>query len=236
MLLLISLAALSGESPTASSPDVPARYEAAWVACRNDKLDFSAESTSAELRGCEALIAADAVDDEVKAIAHTNLGMLMSQASFFVTAKDELDTAIKLNPRLAPAYYNRALLHQSINEPDLAIRDYASAIGLNPKMVEAFANRGIIYAQSGKIDLAIADFTKEIELEPNVIDGYSNRGIARARSGQLEAALTDFDRAIALAPNDPQTYEDRARLYRKMGRESDAVADEAKAAALPKPQ
>ena len=221
----------AGPARVDASGDVPAKYEPAWTACRNETLKLSADD---EMAGCETLIAAgNDVDNEIKAIAHANRGMLMAQFSYLATAKDELDAAIKLNPKLAPAYYNRAMIHAAEGEMDLAVTDYSSAVALNPKMVEAFVNRAIIYAESGKTDLAIADFTKVIELEPNVADGYANRGIALARSGQLEAALADFNKAIAVAPNDPEQYTNRANLYRKMGRETDAADDEAKAVALP---
>src|SRR4051812_15666607 len=134
MMLVMLVAALAADVAPPASADVSAKYQAAWTACRNEKLDFSQEGVDAEMKGCEALIGAGSeVDNEIKAVAHTNRGMLMAQASFLATARDELDTAIKLNPKLAPAYYNRAMIHAAREEMDLALADYGSAIALNPK-------------------------------------------------------------------------------------------------------
>lgn len=199
MLVMFVAALAAGAAPPASA-DVPPKYEAAWTACRNEKLDFSSEGISAEFKGCEALIAAGSdVDNEIKAVAHTNRGMLMAQFSYLATARDELDTAIKLNPKLAPAYYNRGLLRERTGEADGAIADYSAAIAILPKMIEAYVNRGIIYAGAGKRDLALADFTRVIELEPGNADNYENRAHLLRDMGRGPEADADEAKAKQLA-------------------------------------
>jgi tetratricopeptide (TPR) repeat protein len=198
MSLLLLLAAIA--EPALNTPsEVPAHLQAAWVACRNEKLDFSSEGFANEIEGCEALIKAKDVDSEVKAIAHTNRGMLMAQASFLVTAKDELDEAVELNPKLAPAYYNRALVLEATGDPKGAIADYSAAIEINPKMAEAFINRGIARAKIGDLAPALADFNKAIELEPTDADLYENRAHLLHQMGRQNEAEADMVKAKDLA-------------------------------------
>jgi tetratricopeptide (TPR) repeat protein len=198
MSFLLWLAAIADPASGMSS-DVPAHHQAAWIACRNEKLDFSLESLGNEMEGCEALIAADDVDDEIKAIAHSNRGMLMAHASFLVTAKDELDRAIKLNPKLAPAYYNRAMVFEATGDRKGAIADYSTAIEINPKMVEAYINRGIARAKAEESVLALADFNKAIELEPGSVDLYENRAHLLRAMGRVKEAEADLVKVKELA-------------------------------------
>jgi lipoprotein NlpI len=196
MSLLAMLAFLSAEPAAPLSGDVPPAYEKYWALCRNQKGDISVLD---EIKGCEALIDGDGIDDEIKAVAHANRGMLMAHTIFKETAKDELDTAIKLNPKLAPAYYNRALLANATGDPEAAVADYSKAISLVPTMAEAYINRGIIYATSGRSELALADFNKAIELEPGSADLYENRGHLLQDMGRSAGAEADFARAKELA-------------------------------------
>jgi tetratricopeptide (TPR) repeat protein len=193
---LMLLAVLAADPAPAVSGDVPPNREADWRLCRNEKGDIS---SSDELKGCEALIAADDVDNEIKAIAHANRGMLMAHTAFQMTAKDELDEAIKLNPKLAPAYYNRALLLAATGDPQSAVTDYSAAISILPTMVEAYINRGIIYAESGQSELALADFTKAIQLEPGSADLYQNRAALLRHMGRAAEAEADDAKAKQLA-------------------------------------
>jgi len=193
--LLFFVAVLAGDSAPATSGDVPAKYEAAWAACRNENLKGSFNH---EMTGCGALIAAEEVDNEIKAIAHANRGMLMAQAGLLVTAKSELDEAIKLNPKLAPAYYNRGMVFEATAHAKAAIADYSAAITALPTMVEAYINRGIIYAQSGQSDLALADFNKAIELEPGSEDLYENRAQLLREMGRSAEADADLAKAKLL--------------------------------------
>ena len=196
MSWLMLLAALIADPRPTASGDVPTAQEANWTLCRNEKGTISVGD---EIKGCEALIAANDVDNEIKAIAHTNRGMLMGQMSFFETAKSELDEAIRLDPKLAPAYYNRALLLAATDDPKSAVDDYSMAISILPKMVEAYVNRGIIYAKSDQSALALADFSKAIELEPGNADNYENRGQLLHKMGRVTEAMADMHMAMELA-------------------------------------
>lgn len=194
--LLALLAAQAAVPPSPASADVPPAREAAWTACRNEKLTLAVAD---EMKGCEELIAAGDVDDGIKAVAHANRGMLMGLASQFAAAKEEMDTAIKLNPKLAPAYYNRALLAASSGDTKAAVADYTKAIEIVPVMTDAYINRGIIYATSGRNEAALADFNKAIELEPGSADLYENRAQLLQAMGRPAEAEADLAKAKELA-------------------------------------
>ena len=53
----------------------------------------------------------------------------------------DFNKAISIRPDAAPAYLNRALLHQLQNQHPLAIDDFATAIGLTQNQAEPFGDR-----------------------------------------------------------------------------------------------
>ena len=54
--------------------------------------------------------------------------------------------AIRLNPKLAQAYYNRGMIYRKKGDHDKAIADFTEAIRLNPKDATPYISRGIAYA------------------------------------------------------------------------------------------
>jgi len=52
----------------------------------------------------------------------------------FERAIADFDQAIRLNPRYAAAFYNRALVHLDAGDKELAIADYRQALTLNPNL------------------------------------------------------------------------------------------------------
>ena len=77
----------------------------------------------------------------------------------------DYDTAIKLKPDYARAFYNRGRAYAKKGLYDQAIADFYAAIRLKPDYALAFDNRGRIYAKKGLHDRAEADFTRARELK-----------------------------------------------------------------------
>ena len=71
--------------------------------------------------------------------------------------------AIRLDPKDAFAYYNRAKSHMDAGDFDRAIADFTEAIRLDPKKSSrAYCNRGSAYEQKGEHNRAIEFFKKSI--------------------------------------------------------------------------
>lgn len=69
-------------------------------------------------------------------------------------ALKELDEAIRLDPRLARAYYERGLAKQCLGRSQEGLLDYDRAIELDPKDPYAYYARGLHYAGEGRLDRA----------------------------------------------------------------------------------
>ena len=98
--------------------------------------------------------------------------------------------AIRLDPKHAKAYNNRALAYDAKGDFDKAIADLTEAIKADPNYAQAHRNRGVVYGEKGDRDKMIADFTEAIRLDPELCRGLSQprpclRLEGRARQGDF---------------------------------------------------
>ena len=142
------------------------------------------------------------------------------------------DEAIRVNPKNAIAYGNRALAHSYLTEYAEAIEDNNIAVSLDPKYAGAFRNRGATYAALGQHQQALEDYNKAIALDPNDAIVYNNRGNSYDDLKQYEHAIQDYDKAIALNPKYATAYYNRGTCYDKLGQYKQAIQDYDKVIAL----
>ena len=140
--------------------------------------------------------------------------------------------ALKLNPQLVDAYYNRGFAYDEEGKFDRAIKDYTKAIELNPSDDSAYNNRGRAYGKKGDYDRAIADYTKAIELKNDYAVAYYNRGFAYTKKGDYDRAIADYTKAIELKNDYAVAHNNRGFAYTKKGDYDRAIVDYTKAIEL----
>jgi|GEM_PF-3916430 len=153
-------------------------------------------------------------------------------------AREDYDSAIKLNPKRMDYYYKRAINKQD-NNSDQAIADFSIVLRMDPNNAEILYNRGYSYFSSGKYSLAIADFSKVISLKPDYAEAFCSRGAAyffrnygnKSESDYLKA-MSDFNTAIKLKPSYSQAYYYRSLAYSKKKDFIHAIADQKKQLSL----
>ena len=140
--------------------------------------------------------------------------------------------ALKLNPQLVDAYYNRGFAYDEEGNFDRAIKDYTKAIELNPSDDSVYYNRGFAYGKKGDNDRAIADYTKAIELKNDHAGAYNNRGKAYTIKGDNDRAIADYTKAIELKNDHAEAHNNRGRTYEVKGDNDRAIVDYTKAIEL----
>jgi tetratricopeptide (TPR) repeat protein len=78
----------------------------------------------------------------------------------------DLNEVLRLDPRHASAYYNRAEAYQRLGRPQEALADLDSAVGLDPGQTWNWCERGRLRARMGDAATAAADLEKCLELLP----------------------------------------------------------------------
>src|SRR5215470_18659458 len=79
-----------------------------------------------------------------------NEGLKLHEAGKPKEAIREYDRAIKANPKLSDAYFNRGNAYYDLGEDQQAIKDYSQVLRLNPKDAEALYNRANAYRRLKK--------------------------------------------------------------------------------------
>lgn len=83
----------------------------------------------------------------------------------------DYNKVLKMDPRMAFAYYNRGNLKLKLKKFQRAIDDYSLAIKLEPRMAEAYYNRALILLYLKENKLACKDLSKAGEL--GISDAYN---------------------------------------------------------------
>lgn len=84
---------------------------------------------------------------------------------------NDYDRAIRLNPRLIYAWFNKGNIYYAAGDFTSAMQCYGEAIKIDPSFGEAYFNRGLTYLQSGNKNLAFSDLSKAGEL--GVLPSYN---------------------------------------------------------------
>src|SRR5262249_9231445 len=84
------------------------------------------------------------------------LGVIFSQRGNHAEAVRQIDVALKINPKAAPAHYNRGKALQELKRVDEALASYDRALAVKPDYADAFNNRGIALQALKRFDEALA--------------------------------------------------------------------------------
>ena len=141
------------------------------------------------------------------------LGINKAKERDFEGAIENFNRAIKLNPKYANAYNNRALVRAELGDDSGAIEDYTEAILLNPDCAIFHNNLGIISSKLGDYQRAQADHNRAIKLNPSYAQAYNDRGVNNLDIDNVEEALKDFTQAIKLNPDDALAWNNRGDVY-----------------------
>jgi Zn-dependent membrane protease YugP/Flp pilus assembly protein TadD len=167
------------------------------------------------------------------AVDANNEGMARFLAGDPASAIVLIDEALQLDPGLASAHYNRAVVLTSQGHNDEALASIEALFAARPEELEPFLAipdlwylRGTLRLDRGDYLGAIDDLSRALDLDPSEpATLLCNRGLAWIRLGELERALRDTEEALALAPNDAVAYNNRGVIHRDRGNFEQAERD-----------
>jgi len=128
-------------------------------------------------------------------------GMLAFQQARYGEAVDAFSDSLRIAPRSAAAYNNRAIARTRLGDTRGAIDDYTRALEITPNDPEIFFNRGDARVVAGDLHGGLDDFTRAIALRPGFARAHFNRGTALLVVGDVPGARSDFAAAIAAEPD-----------------------------------
>jgi Flp pilus assembly protein TadD len=162
-----------------------------------------------------------------------NQGMARFQAGDLAGAITLIDEALRLEPGLASAHYNRAVVLFFQGRRPEALGSINAMFACRSAEVESLIGvadpwylRGTLRLDQEDYQGAIDDLSRAFDLEPSEpATLLCNRGLAWLRLGQLDRALQDTNDALALAPSDAVAYNNRGVIHRELGNFEDSERD-----------
>jgi tetratricopeptide (TPR) repeat protein len=118
-------------------------------------------------------------------------GSINLEKQLYDQAQADFDRAIAVDPKLAEAYDNRAVVLSYKKEYEQALKDLDRALELNNRSALAYFHRGLINHEKERPNDAIKDFTRAIDLDPEFAEAYRARATSRdtlGRTGRLSKA------------------------------------------------
>src|SRR5262249_45404836 len=95
------------------------------------------------------------------------LGYLEHQKGRPAAGLELIDRAIAINPSIAAAPSNRALILLGLKRPEDALLSCNRALTLRPENIEALSNRGIALFDLARPEGALSSFEEAITLKPD---------------------------------------------------------------------
>jgi tetratricopeptide (TPR) repeat protein len=188
-----------------------------------DKLGEKAEAAAARARAGRLR--------PVTARDHCLLAASYARANQPAPALEELNQALRLNPRHYWAWFQRGQCHSALGDYVLAVRDFSDCTTLWPEFPWAYFNRACVLNQLGKNQEAIEDYTTALTLDGGFALAYGNRGRVYLDLQQPLRALQDFDSALERGPGDVYLHTGRGLALAQLNRPEEADAAFAKARA-----
>ena len=152
----------------------------------------------------------------------------------FPAALSDMNEAIRLQPREAGLYINRAFMRYNTDDYGGAMDDYDYALQLDPLNTAAIFNRGLLRMEVRDFDNAVKDFTKVLELDPEDYRSLYNRAVIYTEKQDVRNAMADVDRLVERFPDLPEALYMRSSLHRMDGNMRAAERDYNKALAMAK--
>jgi len=140
-------------------------------------------------------------------------------------AFEQLNEAIKQDPKCAAAYFMRAGIFADAGQNQRSVVDFTKAIELDPKNADFRNARGFFLLTRQEMNASLKDFTAAIELNSNHAQSYNNRGLAYVAQGKFKEAVADFTVAIKLGPKNHDALNNRGFAHFQLGNLEPALAD-----------
>ncbi len=142
------------------------------------------------------------VDKKESARIRTELGAVYYAKKQYSLALDELNLALKMNSRYAPAYGVRGLVHMDLLQDKKAEEDFKRSLDLDSKDSGTRNNYGWFLCQRGREKESMEQFMEALNnpLYATPEKSYMNAGLCSKKFGKIKEAETFLKKALSIHP------------------------------------
>jgi eukaryotic-like serine/threonine-protein kinase len=144
----------------------------------------------------------------------------------FRNARNEIETALDLNPKLADAYAQLGNIKSNYNwDWTGADEAYKKGLALEPENTKVINGASNLAAILGQYDEAIKLTRKVIEIDPVNVSGYSNLAEITYYKGLLDESITATKKSLELNPLYPGEHMTWCFDYLRKGKPDSALEE-----------
>lgn len=140
---------------------------------------------------------------DAHAVVFYFLGNALRAAESFVEARAAFEQAVALEPTMAEAHNNLALVLGKLGFEDEARLSLDRATAANPGLAAPRSNLGAIMSRGSSLDEAAAMLREAVRLDPESLDARTNYGAVLMRQRRFAEAEVEFRRVLAVSPGFP---------------------------------
>ncbi len=160
------------------------------------------------------------------------LGVLRLQQGRTAEALGPIRTALKTNPKDAPAWSNLGTVLSKLGRFEEALESCAKALAIKPDYARALNNRGNVQRELGRLEEALESYSQALAVNPDYADAACNRGIVLRDLGRPGEALESYAKALAIEPGHAEAACNRGMALQDLKRPLEALESYARALAI----
>lgn len=140
-------------------------------------------------------------------------------------AYDDYSHALKLDPELEVAYFNRGEIQMELGHYIEAIADFKKAIAINPNDLEAHFLKAMCNYHYGYRVVALKEFQEIVARDSLYSDAIYQIGYINYESENYEEALASFNKLISIESAHKDAFIFRGYTYFELGNQEAACND-----------
>ncbi len=157
------------------------------------------------------------------AMAHHNLGLVLTLKKDYVTAISELKTARKLDPRDPNIEKTLTMALTAAGRYQEAVVVYRQMIQKYPELSDAHFGLAVALAGLNDVDGAIESYREVIRLTPNNPRAHNNLGSQLLKKGEVQEAISEYRTAVGLDSSDPILHGNLGSVLTELGDLDEAI-------------
>jgi tetratricopeptide (TPR) repeat protein len=203
-------------APLLNDPIRSVRIEAArFLAGTSPELLQEAQRTALD-RGVSELVASETVAAE-RPENHVNLALLYAQMGRTNEAENELQTALRLDPKWVPAMVNLADLYRAQNRDEEGEKWLEKAIAVAPDAAEPVHALGLLKVRQKQYQEALSLLARAAMMQPSDVSYSYVYAVALNSTGQPDRAIGILEQAHQRRPADRRVLEGLIAFERDKG-------------------
>jgi tetratricopeptide (TPR) repeat protein len=168
------------------------------------------------------------------AIVYMKRGFAEMALEDYISAVNDMNESIKLNPKFERAYFGRGVARFEQQDFKAAEEDIRYFIEKDKTLAMAYNYLAGCRFMQQDYKEALENYEMVAKLDPKYPDVYTNRGMMKHYTKDLKGAIEDYNKALEIDPDNTTAFNNRGAAKLNMGDSKAALVDFDKAISLKK--